>query len=464
MRWGSPGLSLRPTIQGIKNLNEKKIQSYKETLKALNTGGMNTEKISGETEEDYLERLRLNAEMDTPDQVEFEAIEYTRTKFKENMKELFRNESLIESVANQLKQTDTELEDKIMVNKKFPVFKREFIDTFGKNNKEITASDVIEFIQSFISGDTKIIKELKKIVKGEEEEEKPIALVEEEYLEIEPKKLLKAPKESIYTIKGPKAKIHFMPIIDDNYEEGEGTGFFQLLWSPKLTRHSFVQLIDNDSFKEIKQFSGLNKGEIIAKINGKSPSFMAKTLIEKMGIKPVSYQDFTQPFKMYDENYGEEIYGWGIEPEKIPEVVPFGKLQLHLHKLYYKNSLVIKHKDGSNIIGFPNTPVSDDFVKIIMKLLKEGDIKQKDLNTLKTIELHLYNRLIMLADLHKKHPIESDKTIEHLKHKLELLTGEIVAGNDNKDLVKQLHQVVHSLKNFGAITSTAATAFIKQYK
>ena len=429
-------------LQGVENINKKKMDSYKETLKALNSGAMNMDKAFGETEEDYLIRLKANAEIDIPDQSEFEAIEYAKRKFKENMKELFRSESLIESVANQLKIGGHEIEYKTEINKKFPTFKRQFIETFGKNNKSIIAGDVIEFIHNFISGDPKIFKEIQKIVKKEEEPQ-----------------VIKAPEESVFTIINPlnNKKVYFMPAEDED-------GYMLLLWSMSLTRNSFKEIATSKNFKEIQEVSGLKKTDILQKIPGKSPSFMSHNLIDKFGIIPMTFTSDEPIWAEYDEETQQELHGWGIEPEKIPEIVPFGKLKLHLNKLYYKNNLVVKHKDNSNIIGFPNLIVSDDFVKLIMKLLKGEDIKQKDLNSLKTMELHLYNRLIVLAELHKKHPIESDKTIEHLKHQLELLTGEIAAGNDNKDLVKQLHQVVHSLKNFGAITSIAATSFIKQYK
>ncbi len=83
---------------------------------------------------------------------------------------------------------------------------------------------------------------------------------------------------------------------------------------------------------------------------------------------------------------------------------------------------------------------------------------------LKTVELHLYNRLITLADLHKSHQIDSNKTVEHLKHRLELLVGEIQSGNDARDVKKELFQTVHSLKEFGSINSKAAIDFLKQFK
>ena len=193
-------------------------------------------------------------------------------------------------------------------------------------------------------------------------------------------------------------------------------------------------------------------------------AFLALNMLQKLGKKPITDKSKNGPFQKYDEDYGKELWGWGIKPEQIPEVVSFGKLKILLHKLYYKNTLVVKHKDGSNIIGLPNLKVSDEFVKLIMKLLKGDKIRNSDLSVLKTIELHLYNRLITLADLHKSHPIDGEKTIEHLKHRLEVLTGEINAGNDAHEIISELHKIVHSLKDFRAISIKDANEFIKQFK
>jgi len=134
-----------------------------------------------------------------------------------------------------------------------------------------------------------------------------------------------------------------------------------------------------------------------------------------------------------------------------------------LHKLYYKNVLSIRRPDGTNITGFPNTPVSHEFVELLMKMIKGHNPKHTEINSLKTIEMHLYNRLITVAGLHKSHSIDSDKSIEHLKHKLVLIQGEIEAGNDSQIIKTDLYRVVQALKNFGAISQKDAIEFLKQF-
>ena len=422
-------------IASQKASNALKIKDYQDTLNVLNKGAFNTNQIYGETEEEYLKRLSDNAEIDTSAEVKEEALDYVRSRFKENIKELIRSESINELVSNELKypSEEKEIEIKQIINKKFPLFKQKFIKTYGLNNKEVNASDIVQFIKSFIFEDTA-------------------------HITATTDNIIVAPMESIYTMENPltKKKVYFMPILDEDES-------YQLLWSISRNRDTFKQVMGKKTLHEIKKLTGISVEDLRDVIRGTSPSNSAKYLVEKKGKTAITEHSTYKPYKEFDNEANEEIYGWGIKPEKIPDVVPFGKLKLMLHKLYYKNTLVVKHLDGSNIIGLPNLRVSDEFVKVILNLVKGNKLKRSDIETLKTPELHLYNRLIVLADLHKSHSIDSDKTIAHLKHEMDLLTGEIEAGNDSKEVKKQLHKVVHSLKNFGVINSKEAVTFLKQF-
>lgn len=432
----------------IKAKNDIKMKAYTEAFNILNTGSFDMEKKPEESEEDYLQRLQDNAEEKTVDETLFEVQEFARKNFKDNMKELVRNDSIIETVANEIKQLgdDKELEIKNTINKTFPRFKQLFIELYGKENKVIGSGDIFQFIKSYVSdGADSYIKSFLESKRETSKKELPLA---------------QAPVESIYPVVNSKNGeiVYFMPIEDLANK-------YRLLWSNSLNRGSFRQVKNDTSFEDIKKETGIGLTQLkqIIKPSKSGVLFFSAMLHIKRGIKPITFDDEEPPTMLKDE-HNKLTFGWGIKPEQIPEVIPFGKLKLLLHKLYYKNNLVVKHKDGSNIIGLPNLKVSDEFVKVIMKLVKGDKIKNSDLNTLKTVELHLYNRLITLADLHKIHQIDGEKTVEHLKHRLEVLTGEIDAGNDSKEIISELHKIVHSLKDFGAISIKDAGEFIKQFK
>ena len=155
--------------------------------------------------------------------------------------------------------------------------------------------------------------------------------------------------------------------------------------------------------------------------------------------------------------------GVGIIKENIPEKVKFGKLILNLHKLYYRNILCVKQHNGISIIGFTNTKISEKFVRLIMNLLEKIQPTINELHNLSTGEKQLYDRLIFLAHLNKMLPHTQDKTVHDLKKKMTLIEGEIGAGNDNKDLLKQLYKICHTLKDFGVLTPKDIKAYLKQF-
>ena len=430
-------------IHAVQSRNAKLNQEYQDALNLLNKGAFQMVQGINESETEFQDRIIANAEQETTDEQLFEAQEYTRNKFKENLKELVRKESVIESVANQLKSApfdeEDEIEMKTLINKQFPGFKTLFIETFGKNNREIDAGDIIQFIKQYASeGGTAPLKTRFDIQKQK-------TTLEEV-----------APSESVYvhTIQSNGEHLYLMPITDDN---GEG----HLLWSRTGKRNTFKEILDANSIKEIRQRTGITLTELRKLVKTENGEVrLAATKKKKIQVIDSHSQiPYTE-----DNSTGPTLYGWGVKPEAIPDEVSFGKIKIMLHKLYYKNNLVVKRKDGTNIVGMPNIRVSDDFVRIIMKIVKGNKITHHELEGLKTVELHLYNRLITLADLHKSHQIDSNKTVEHLKHRMELLVGEIQSGNDARDVKKELFSVVHSLKEFGVINSKAAIEFLKQFK
>ena len=95
------------------------------------------------------------------------------------------------------------------------------------------------------------------------------------------------------------------------------------------------------------------------------------------------------------------IYGWGIDPIDIPHFSKFGKLLINTKKLYYDNTLSICDNNHHNIEGFISTPVSDQFVNFLIQTIKGNNPSISEINTLKTNEQHIYNRLITIAGLKK---------------------------------------------------------------
>ena len=157
--------------------------------------------------------------------------------------------------------------------------------------------------------------------------------------------------------------------------------------------------------------------------------------------------------------------GGGIKNHVLPSTVPFGKIALDLNKLFYQNILSIKRHNGNKIIGHKNKRVSDNFVEIILKMFENKPITQSDLKNIKDEQM-LYDNLIVQSGLHKlkKIPTNIEQTSEQMKNRLGLITGEIEAGNSNKSLLTELHELLFKMVRVHLISKNAAAAYYKNIK
>ena len=134
-----------------------------------------------------------------------------------------------------------------------------------------------------------------------------------------------------------------------------------------------------------------------------------------------------------------------------------------LHKLYYKNILALKSKSGRAIDGLTNAKVSNNFVDIIMVMYANKDVSGQ-IKNLKTDEKHLLNSIIYQAGLHKKFNVNTNESLTGLKEKHKIIEGEILAGNNNPELVKELKNVLLKIHHFGAISIPAIQKYLKQFQ
>lgn len=148
-------------------------------------------------------------------------------------------------------------------------------------------------------------------------------------------------------------------------------------------------------------------------------------------------------------------YGLGL-PKDIPkELIPFGRCKLHLYKLYYDNELVLKDGSGFNIPGLRNVKVSDDFVELIMKIHNKENVSQSYIKKLSKGEQELYDLVIFKCGL-KNLDVDHKTNVKKLKEKLATIEGEIEAGNDNKEVLKELYDVLQQLVIYKSINVSEA--------
>jgi hypothetical protein len=145
-------------------------------------------------------------------------------------------------------------------------------------------------------------------------------------------------------------------------------------------------------------------------------------------------------------------------------LVKFGKIYISADELYYKNILKIRNYNKKAIVGIPNAKVSEDLATILLKIIDGGKVSKANLNLLSNKERHIYDQICIMSGLHKTHDNTFDTTAQELKQQLEVVEGEVFAGNNNPELLKEIHRILWTMNSVGLISGVVALKRFKDIK
>ena len=144
-----------------------------------------------------------------------------------------------------------------------------------------------------------------------------------------------------------------------------------------------------------------------------------------------------RPRKTFKECVTSSMANDGIEP--MPRYYKFGKWLVNLHRLNGEGIFVVRRPSGSGIAEFPSIKVSEKLGNVFKKMIKGGSLTYSDINGLTEAEKVYLHKVSSKAQIVDKFDIpappkeEVDKEI----HTFEVMKGEILAGNDNAELIKK---------------------------
>jgi len=456
-------------INESRKQNIMKMTNYFEELKLLNSGSFNTERNIGETDEDYFRRLEQNAQEESTDDLILKSTLENNSKFKKLMKELIRDDAKIEAVLNTVSD-----KVKFEIVKKETLFKEKFLKLYGENNKLISITNIIEFCEGFyksLSGDNYVLNYLSNVQTNIGLTEKVLnnmliisnddrsvffKVIDTMHL----KEVLdqQTIKQVVFSYTGKKGS--FEPYIfnkttsyvdEEEKSSAGGGGKSKKKREPEKRSDYDIAYYLNITTDKLRSFLGGVREETVLRYL----LDIIRIAPETSGLRRVGITDDRRV-----------MFGWGIGNEKLPELVKFGDLQLQLNKLYYKNFLSLRDKNNINIPSFNQVKVSDDFVKLMMNLVKGKLPSKMELELINSNEKNLFDRIIHLAKLHKNPSLEKhlDKNlVDELKQKLSLIEQDINAGNNSKDLVKEMEKILMILVDYGCITYKNAKSHIRQF-
>ena len=131
---------------------------------------------------------------------------------------------------------------------------------------------------------------------------------------------------------------------------------------------------------------------------------------------------------------------------------PFGKYIIHNGKLR-DNVISLKNIKGGNVIGFPSMKVSNHFGKVIKTIIGGGLPSFNDMNGLSDEERRYLHTISTKANIIDKLNIPTPSKDQEEKdlHLFEVYKGEIMAGNDSKELIQKFKALLLKLSKNGSL-------------
>ena len=146
--------------------------------------------------------------------------------------------------------------------------------------------------------------------------------------------------------------------------------------------------------------------------------------------------------------------GKGIEIKKDePKYKEFGKYIVHYKQLINDNILNVKYPSTGGIPSIKPVSIDDNFKDFFIDVLDTGRVNQKHFTSLTEPEKAHFSKIIRgakLTNVLKFNPTD-DSTEKDEMNRLELVFGEINAGNDNANLLKEARTLIKKYIGNGRI-------------
>lgn len=145
----------------------------------------------------------------------------------------------------------------------------------------------------------------------------------------------------------------------------------------------------------------------------------------------------------------------GIDEAPEERYVGFGQLVINKPSLFKNHRLAVKYKTSlGSVAKFPSRQVSSKFADLIKTILDEQKINHTLLSELSDDEKDLFFNLVKRAKLESKLGMSGYRTKEQDEQykRFEILKGQVLAGNNNKQVLKDLKQMILKFMSDGTIS------------
>jgi len=137
---------------------------------------------------------------------------------------------------------------------------------------------------------------------------------------------------------------------------------------------------------------------------------------------------------------------------KIPNYVGFGINEINQKNLK-DNILTIRRKSRSNYLDMPSKMISPKLSKIMTQIIGGNVPAYNDIKDLSVEEQNYLHKVLSKSNLDDKFSVPTPSKDKREKdiHNFEVMKGEIMSGNDSKELVKKFKLLIVKLSREGIL-------------
>ena len=151
--------------------------------------------------------------------------------------------------------------------------------------------------------------------------------------------------------------------------------------------------------------------------------------------------------------------GSGISVKQTPNYKTFGKYVIHLGHLADRNVANFKYPSLGSIPHIKPLTISEEYKEFILDTLDNGRPNERLLKNLSIEEQKHFEKVCLGAGLLDTFKIKRGNTEEEKKavDRFNVLRGEVLAGNNNEKVIKELKLLIIKLMNDGKLNKNEAT-------
>lgn len=183
----------------------------------------------------------------------------------------------------------------------------------------------------------------------------------------------------------------------------------------------------------------------------------------------ISFDNDVQPPRPHGSGFGSKMKGRGIAIDRTIGVkpaikfAPFGKYLLDMTKLK-DDTIAMKTMSGTSVVGHPSKKVSSQFSKIVKDMIGGKVPSDEDLSGLSTLEREYLHKVSKKANIEDKFAVATPSKDQYEKdiHSFEVMRGEIVAGNDNQEMIKKFKLLIMKLSRSGSLPKNEVSEILSE--